>query len=133
MSRRSHSPRRNRRPLTLRLLGTIALIGFGPLLVQFFVNLWRFDTYQFFPAALLGAGLLAKRGWDEVRPPLLGGSKGIPVTMTLYFFGLLVAAVVLWSPWLGAAAFLLAVVAVAWELGGSLLFKAIFPAWISCF
>ena len=129
MSRRNHTSH-NRRPLTLALLGVIALIGFGPLLAQFFVNLWRFDTYQFFPIALLGVGLLAKRGWGEVRGPLMEGSKGLTVTVTLYFLVLLVAAVVLWSPWLGAAAFILAVAAVACELGGFSLFKAVFPAWL---
>lgn len=119
-----------RRPLTLRLMGVFALVGFGPLLAQFFVNLWRFDIYQFFPAALLGVGLLAKRGWEEVRRPLLEGSKWVSLTVGLYSFGLLAAAVVLWSPWLGVAAFMLAVVAVAWELGGVSLFKDVFPAWI---
>ena len=45
------------RPLTPTLLALIALAGFGPLMAQFFYNLWQFDTYQFFPLALAGGAV----------------------------------------------------------------------------
>jgi exosortase len=111
-------------------LALIALVGFGPLLAQFFFNLWQFDTYQFFPLALAGAAVLAKRGLDEVSRPLEPGSALLTFPLMLGVLGLLGTAAVMWSPWLGAVAFLLALLAFAWWLGGWGLFKAMFPAWL---
>jgi hypothetical protein len=96
------------RPLTPTLLILISLAGFGPLLAQFFYNLWQFDTYQFFPLALAGAGLLAWRGLQEVEAPLVPGSLWLRIPLVLAVLGLLGAAALLWSPWMGAASFLLA-------------------------
>lgn len=118
------------RPLTPTLLGLIALAGFGPLLAQFFYNLWQYDTYQFFPLALAGAGTLAWRGLQEVQRPLKPGSMWLQFPLTLAVLVLLGAASVLWSPWMGAAAFLLALLATAWWVGGWRLFKKIFSAWL---
>ena len=118
------------RPVTPTLLGLLALAGFGPLLAQFFYNLWQYDTYQFFPLALAGAGLLAWRGLQEVQRPINAGSAWIQVPLVMGTLGLLGAASVLWSPWMGAAAFLLALLATAWGIGGWRLFKKIFPAWL---
>ena len=114
-------------PLAIALL---ALVGFGPLLAQFFWNLWNFDTYQFFPLALAGAGLLAWRGLQETERPLEGGSGFLTLPLVLSFLGLLATAAVLWSPWMGMAAFLVAILAMAWWLGGWTLLRAVFPAWI---
>ena len=111
-------------------LALIALVGFGPLLAQFLFNLWQFDTYQFFPLALAGAAVLAKRGLDEVSQPLEPGSGLLTFPLMLGVLGLLGSAAVMWSPWLGAVAFLLALLAFAWWLGGWGLFKALFPAWL---
>ena len=114
-------------PLTI---GLLALVGFCPLLAQFFWNLWNFDTYQFFPLALAGAGLLAWRGLQETERPLEGGSGFLTLPLVLSFLGLLATAAVLWSPWMGMAAFLVAILAMAWWLGGWTLLRAVFPAWI---
>ena len=114
-------------PLTI---GLMALVGFGPLLAQFFWNLWNFDTYQFFPLALAGAGVLAWRGLQETERPLEEGAGLITVLLVLFFLGLLTAAAVMWSPWIGMAAFLVAILATAWWLGGWILVRALFPAWI---
>jgi len=110
--------------------GLIALVGFGPLLAQFFYNLWQFDTYQFFPLALVGAAVLAKRGLDEVSRPPEPGSAFLTFPLVLGVLGLLGAASLMWSPWLGAVSLLLALLAFAWWLGGWGLLKAVFPAWL---
>ena len=110
----STSDVRYARPLTPTILGLIALAGFGPLLAQFFYNLWQYDTYQFFPLALAGAGLLAWRGLREVQRPLKSGSAWLQFLLTLAVLGLLGKASALWSPWMGAADFLLALLATAW-------------------
>jgi exosortase len=118
------------RPLTPALLVAIVIAGFGPLLAQFFFNLWKFDTYQFFPLALAGAGALAWRGLKEVERPLEPGLAWITFPLVLLLIPLLGAAALLWSPWMGTAAFLVAILAFAWWLGGWKMFKAVFPAWI---
>lgn len=118
------------RPLSPVLIGIIALIGFGPLLAQFLFNLWKFDTYQFFPLALAGAGFLAWRGLREVDRPLEHGSAWLTVPGTLALLGVLASASVLWSPWMGAVSFLLGIAVFAWWLGGWPLTKALFPAWV---
>jgi exosortase len=118
------------RPLSPFLFSALALVGFGPLVGQFLFNLWKFDTYQFFPLALAGAGLLFSRGLIEARRPLKPGSKVILVPLVVIILGLLGTASLLWSPWMGALAFLLAIVATAWWLGGWKLVKSIFPGWL---
>ena len=111
-------------------LGLIALAGFGPLMAQFFYNLWQFDTYQFFPLALAGAGVLAWRGLNEVSRPLEPGSGVLTFPFMLVVLALLGTAAVIWSPWMGAVSLLLALLAFAWWLGGWSLLKALFPAWL---
>jgi len=118
------------RPLTPTLLTLIALVGFGPLLAQFLFNLWNFDTYQFFPLVLAGAGVLAWRGLKEAERPLEPGSLWLVLPVLLASLFLQAVAAVMWSPWIGMAAFLLAVLAAAWWLGGWNLTKAVFPAWV---
>jgi exosortase len=110
-------------------LGALALLGFGPLLAQFFINLWKFDTYQFFPAALLGCFCLAVRGLEEARLPLRPGQPWITGGLVVAFMGLLGLATWLWSPWLGVLAWLLAWLAGGWWLGGWSLVRSLFPAW----
>ena len=55
------------RQLDFRGLVLIGLVGFGPLMAQFFYNLWQFDTYQFFPLAIAagnaGASTSVPRRW----------------------------------------------------------------------
>ena len=118
------------RPLTPTILFMIALAGFGPLLAQFFYNLWQYNTYQFFPLALAGAMLLALRGLSEVERPLHPGSRWVRISLVLAVLVLLTTASILWSPWLCAASFLLALLTAAWWFGGWRLLKSIFPAWL---
>ena len=60
-----------------------------------------------------GAGLLALRGLQETERPLEGGSGFLTLPLVFCFLGLLATAAVMWSPWMGMAAFLVAVLA-AW-------------------
>ena len=115
--------------VTAWTLGALALLGFGPLLAQFFINLWKFDTYQFFPAAMLGVLCLAVRGLEECRLPLRPGQPWITGGLVLAFMGLLGLATWLWSPWLGVLAWLLAWQAGVWWLGGWSLVRSLLPAW----
>lgn len=126
----THDPNHEGKPLTPILAGAFLAIGFGPLLAGFFFNLWKFDTYQFFPLALAGAGVLLWRRLAEVERPLGYGSGWLTFPLVVLFLAVLSAAAVMWSPWLGAAAFLLALAAGAWWLGGWPLWKAVFPAWL---
>ncbi|MFZ9963773.1 MAG: exosortase U [Terrimicrobiaceae bacterium] len=123
-------PLDNGRGLSPLKIGLMALVGFGPLLAQFFWNLWNFDTYQFFPLALAGAGLLARRGLQETERPMEEGSVLVTLPMVLFFLGLLATAAVMWSPWIGMSAFLVAILTMAWWLGAWALVRALFPAWI---
>ena len=117
-------------PLTPVIAGVFLTIGFGPLLAAFFFNLWKFDTYQFFPMALAGAGLLFWRSLNEVERPLGYGSGWLTFPLSLLFLTMLATAAAMWSPWLGAAAFFLSLATGAWWLGGWPLWKAVFPAWL---
>lgn len=118
------------RPLTPTLLALIALAGFGPLMAQFFYNLWQFDTYQFFPLALAGGAFLVARGVREARRPLKVGSLWLRIPLLLSLFAVLASAAVMWSPWLGAASLLLAVLAASWWFGGWRLLREILPGWL---
>lgn len=118
------------RPLTPTLLALIALAGFGPLMAQFFYNLWQFDTYQFFPLALAGGAFLISRGVHEARRPLKVGSLWLRIPLLLSVFAVLASAAVMWSPWLGAASLLLAVVAASWWFGGWRLLREVLPGWL---
>ena len=118
------------RPLSPSFLALIALAGFGPLMAQFFYNLWQFDTYQFFPLALAGGAFLMARGAKEAQRPLQLGSLWLRIPLFLIMLGTLASAAVMWSPWLGAASLLLAVLAVSWWFGSWPLLREILPGWL---
>ena len=115
------------------MLAGMFVAGYGPLLVTFFDNLWRFEVFRFFPLALLGAAVLAWRGLGETRRPLQAGSSLISIPLLMLSLTLLVAATLLWSPWLGVAAALTALPAAGWWLGGRPLCRSLLPAWIMLF
>jgi len=119
--------------LSLWVLPTLFLVGFGPLLFQFFANLWRFEVHQFFPLSLLGACFLAWRGAGEVPRPLSGGTSWITAGVTFLSLSLLTLATWIWSPWLGVGAALTALAGTAWWLGGKPLARDLMPAWIMLF
>ena len=116
-------------PKNQTLLLLLALFGFAPLLTQFFLNLWQFDTYQFFPLALAGAVALFLRATREVEQPLTSGSFLVPLFLIPLALLILACASVLWSPWMAALSFLLMILGVVWGLGGWNFLKAILPSW----
>jgi exosortase len=109
------------------------VVGYGPLLLRFFANLWRFEVFRFFPMALLGAVILAWRGLGETRRPIQAGSSGVSLPLMVLSLALLASASLLWSPWLGVAAALTALPAAGWWLGGRPFCRALLPAWIMLF
>lgn len=91
-------------------------------------DLWSRSHYHFFPLVALGAAFLAHREW-----PSLGlVSPGNP-SITLAMFGccwcLLLSALVLNSPWLGAVAALTALGSGLFGLGGTSLFRRLRIPW----
>lgn len=112
--------------------GGLALLALGylPLLLAFFGNLWIREHYQFFPLALLGTVILARGRWDEIARPLQPGEPWLSATLLVVSFGALITGTLLWSPWLGAVAAYIGLFAVVWALGGRALVKAMLPAFI---
>ena len=117
-------------PLSPWLLGLLFVVGFGPLIVVFFSNLWKYEIHQFYPLALIGAAALAWRGCCEVPLPLDSGSSLGTGLLTLVSLALLTFASLLWSPWIGVASLLVALAALASWLGGRSLSRSLFPSWI---
>jgi exosortase len=111
-------------------LAVVFLIGFGTLLIQFFFNLWRFEIYQFFPLAVAGAALLARRGCEETTLPLRPGKRAVTYPLSILFLALLAYATLLYSPWFGILAALLALVTTAWWLGGVSLLRSLTPTFL---
>jgi exosortase len=108
--------------------GVLLALGFVPLLVAFFVNLWAKEHYQFFPLALAGAGFLAWTRLEEVPRPLQAGARFVTAPIIGFSFLFLAAATVLWSPWLGAVSAMIGLAGAVWWVGGWRLLKAMIPA-----
>jgi len=109
---------------------SLGLLGFGflPLLVLFFLHLWKLPEYQFFPQALAGAGFLA---WDRLREvprPMVGGHPALSAALLLVSFAVLALAVFIWSPWLAIVAAMPAGIAVVWRVGGAPLLQKMGPS-----
>lgn len=115
--------------LTWWSAGLIAL-GFAPLLLQFFTNIWRLPHYQFFPGAFAAAGFLAWSRLKEVARPLNPGTPWATLPVLLFSSAILTLAILLWSPWLGALAAVTCLTGVIWWLGGWTLMKRMIPALI---
>ncbi len=114
---------------SLALLLVLAA-GFLPVLAAFGVGLWSKPAYRFFPLGLIAAGVLcwlgARRQPAERRPGaawLTAGLLGVALVA-------LAAATLQWSPWVGAFAALLAMLAVANWVGGRPLLQAWLPGWL---
>src|ERR1051326_3534328 len=103
-------------------------LGYTPLLIVFFINLWARPHYQFFPLALGGALLLAWARSSDVQRPLESGRRRVWGTLLMLSFFLLAAAAVLWSPWLGSLAAIIGLAGLIWAAGGRQFFKAMLPA-----
>ncbi|MEI6076704.1 MAG: exosortase U [Verrucomicrobiota bacterium] len=106
----------------------IMLLGFAPLLALFFSSLWNRSTYQFFPMALIGSGLLAWRVVKEKEVHLASVTLWSIRLLSLTGVLLFLLAYVVWSPWLSFIAFLVTLVALLWGLGGKSLLLTFVPA-----
>src|SRR5438876_511523 len=112
------------------LVAAVAALALAhlPLLVAHGFALWGRPHYQFFPIVLVGAGLLA---WPAIKSAWPGTAND-PERTTWLLLGLnwvmLATALVLDSPWLGAVAFLVLLVALVHGLGGWRLVRATLPA-----
>jgi len=119
------------RPPTILIAAGVALfLAHLPLLVAHGFALWGRPHYQFFPIVLAGAGLLA---WPALKAawPGTGATPGRTTWLLLGLNWLMLAtALVLDSPWLGAVAFLVLLVALVHGLGGWTLLRATLPALI---
>jgi exosortase len=91
--------------------------AFAPMVGQYFARLWALEHYQFFPFALLGAGLLAERSRKMLLRPS-PPSRGTSIAWTAFGFGLLTVALVLGSPWCGYTAACAMLGAAIYRYGG---------------
>lgn len=105
----------------------LAGIGFIPLLWLFFRLSWNRPAYQFFPLALVGAGLLAQRAFKQSENQIDGGKLWLTRLLVGVAGLIFLLANYFWSPWLGFIAFLLWIIAALWGLGGKPVFKAFLP------
>ena len=114
-----------------RLPLLLVAAGMAPLLGVFLVALWNRETYQFFPFALIGVGMLAWRAVGQLgdQPPAAGG-RWLTWLLALVAGLVFLAANYVWSPWLGFVAFLIALLAGLWWLGGWSLVRLLGPAWL---
>jgi len=120
-------PRRPAGPPLALLL--VLAVGFLPTLVLFGMGLWSKPAYRFFPLGVAAAGLLCWLSSRREPAPRCPGSGWLTASLLgLALLGL-AAATVVWSPWLGAAAAIVAVLAVAHWVGGLPLVRAWLPGW----
>jgi exosortase len=108
------------------LLGGVALgLAYLPLLVAHLRQLWLRPHYGFLPFVLLGAAVLAV---VRLRGPLTRAAPPRGTTaLAAAAWVLLVAAELLYSPWLGAVAALTALAAAALGAGGVPLLRRLGP------
>ena len=107
---------------------SLAILGFLPLLVLFFLFLWGRATYQFFPLALVGVGMLVGRVLKQTEISYTAESLRNKRLIGLLTIALFFGANYLWSPWLAFVAFLTGLVAVFWVVGGRSLLRSFAPA-----
>ena len=105
----------------------LAGLGFIPLLWLFFRLSWNRPAYQFFPLALVGAGMLAQRAFNQSGDKLDGSKRWLTRLLALFAGLVFFLANYYWSPWLGFIAFLLGIIAALWGLGGKPVLKAFLP------
>src|SRR5262245_27094585 len=98
-------------------LPALVALAFLPSLVVHAKYLWYRPHYQFFPLVLVGAALLAVRAWRS-GGPLPPASSPWGFRLAWLSLGLLAAAAVFYSPFVGAVAALVALAAAALALGG---------------
>lgn len=113
------------RQQTMRL-ALIALGPFVPIVVEFFVNLYRIPNYDFFPMALAAAAFLIWHRMQGFSGWLPGYSRFGIIVLGVSYLGL-IAGTLLMSPWIGYFSFLIACVGFVHILGGYGLLRRLLP------
>lgn len=110
-----------------RLILLLAVLGFLPLLWNFFIISWKRPAYQFFPMAIFAAGVLAWRALEQLSAFPLPGNQRVTRFLALVTVLMCMLANYLWSPWLGFVTFLFGLITATWGIGGKVLLKAFLP------
>lgn len=100
-----------------------------PLLLLHGQNLWARDHYQFFPFLLPAAFALVYRNARGLGP-LAPGGRSVCLALFGLALALLTLGILILSPWLGAVAALVTLLATAFSLGGHRLVGCLLPAWL---
>lgn len=111
------------------LVATVMLAAYVPLLILHCEHLWDLVQYGFFPLVPIGAFFLAQqrlRGVGELSP----GNLVVFSLLMGWSLALLAFAVLVFSPWCGAVAFLFALLACAYGVGGWPCVGRVLPAWL---
>jgi exosortase len=116
-------------PVRLVIVVALLALAHAPLLVAHARQMALRPHYHFLPLAVAGAGvLLVARLRDG--GPLTPGKPVVSAILLAANAALLVAAELLSSSWLAMVAALVAVAAVAHAVGGSALWRRLWPAWL---
>ena len=83
----------------------LAALAFGPLLWNFFILSWSRPAYQFFPMALIAAGMLAWREIERMGASLVPGNLRVTRLLAVVAGLVCLFANLRWSPWLGFIGF----------------------------
>lgn len=115
--------------LPIAATAIVLVLAYGPLLVQYGRHLWSLPHYQFFPLAMVAAGVLVHSRIKELTS-LQPGCRLRSAALLAAALLLLLVAVLLDSPLSAAVSALVLVLAVAYSAGGGALLMAVLPGWI---
>lgn len=116
-------------PWRVIVAGALLALPALPLLVLHGRQLWLREHYQFFPLALVGAGVLVAQRLHGLGSLTPGNRWVCYATLAVGWLGLAVAGLLM-SPWLGTIVTLFLFLAVAYGLGGGQLLHCVLPAWL---
>lgn len=106
----------------------VVFAAYLPLLWLHGQTLWQKPHYQFFPLVIVGALALAANRWQGMGA-LNPGAPSIVYPSAILMLLSLTAAALFDSPWVGAVAWLAAILAVLYGIGGATLLYRMLPAW----
>ncbi len=114
-----------------RLIATALVLALAhlPLLVLHGQTLWAREHYQFFPFLLLAGFALAYRNVRGLGP-LTPGRRSVCLALFGLALAFLTLGILILSPWLGAVAAQVTLLAAAFSLGGRRLVGRLLPAWL---
>lgn len=117
-----------------RLIATAFVLASAhlPLLVLHGQNLWGREHYRFFPFLLPAAFAVAYRNVHGLGP-LTPGRRSICLSLFGLALACLTVGILLLSPWLGAVAAQVTLLAVAFSFGGRRLVGSLLLAWLLLF